>query len=137
MHCAWQVGAMNVSNIPNFPPPSHPSWSLIMEMAVPNLQQCNCSLEQWHEYGICRSSLDLAPSAFSFGVRGHDPFGEHIQQKSSIVPQMYDCFHQEAPTNFKNVFSTVCIRATRSTDSEGRRFETLGQQLEGHANGSV
>ena len=137
-HCAWLLGAggLNLSTIPTYPPSNH-LLSQILEMAMPDKQRCTCDLMQWREYSICRSSLDLASSAMSFGIKGDDPWGKRIYGESTMTPKTFDCYDFEKPVDFDNEFSPVCVGKEALVDPEGRRFETLSRLLNDFSNGSV
>merc|ERR1712032_415174 len=105
-------------------------------MLVPDRQRCNCALELWEDYAICKSSLAVASRALSFGIFGFDPWAEHVHRMTNVIPELFDCFNSKRP-EFKNNFSALCLAASAFTDSSGRRFETLSRILEGSNNESV
>jgi hypothetical protein len=95
----------------------------------------NCELERFGEphdggYLLCGNLLRTGSSPYSYGISGYDGWGCDVSQRVASPVHQYDCFNVTRPhcAAGQVVFHEECIAATTFED-EGRRFDTLEQQV--------
>lgn len=96
----------------------------------------NCELARFGEkhdggYMTCGNLLAGVKSAYSYGISGYDGWGCQISTDLKVPIHQYDCFnttHPLCPTG-KPVFHPECIAGTRTTDPEGRLFDSMESQF--------
>ena len=96
----------------------------------------NCDLARYGEPGdggylLCRNLLQDVRSAYSYGISGYDGWGCQVSTELRVPVHQYDCFnttHPSCPTG-RPVFHPECIAGERSTDPEGRVFDSLQAQF--------
>jgi hypothetical protein len=114
---------------------------MLFEMLRP-VALTSCRLERFGErhdggYLMCGNLLDGASSAYSYGIAGYDKWGCDVATRFDLTLHQYDCFD---PTRTmcpgrKLVFHEECIGEVAQT-VEGRRFDTLANQLERNGDAS-
>lgn len=70
---------------------------------------CHCEIGGTEEYKMCQAAIDNADSAWSFGVKGYDPWGYYLNKQFAMVPNAYDCYDPRKPTDFESNFAAVCL----------------------------
>lgn len=86
---------------------------------------CGCEGAGVPGYGLCQAAVDNADSAWSFGIKGYDPWGHSLNEKFGMVPNTFDCYDTRKPTDFESNFAAVCV----SLDAPGIvEKETHGQR---------
>ena len=96
----------------------------------------NCELARYGEahdggYLACRNLLSAVRSAYSYGISGYDGWGCQISTELKVPVHEYDCFNTREPAcpTGKPVFHPECVAGTRSTDAEGRLFDSMEHQF--------
>lgn len=96
----------------------------------------NCELKRFGEpndggYLLCANLLNDVQSAYSYGISGYDGWGCHISRQLTVKVHEYDCFNLQAPVcdGGSLVFHPECVAGNRSTDSDGRLFDTPESQI--------
>ena len=97
----------------------------------------NCDLARYGEthdggYLVCKNLLGDVRSAYSYGISGYDGWGCAISTELSVPVHQYDCFNTTRPScpGGRPVFHPECIAGARSTDAEGRLFDSLQSQFD-------
>ena len=96
----------------------------------------NCELARYGEhndggYLACRNLLTDVKSAYSYGISGYDGWGCQVSTELKVPVHQYDCFNTTQPScpTGKPVFHPECIAGSRSTDAEGRVFDSMASQF--------
>ena len=96
----------------------------------------NCDLKRFGEandggYLLCGNLLNNVQSAYSYGISGYDGWGCDISRQLKVKVHEYDCFdlHEPVCAGGALVFHPECVAGTRSTDSDGRLFDTPEAQI--------
>jgi len=108
----------------------------MLHLVAPQPRRCQCRLERWDQYAVCREAFQASSKALSLGINGYDPWGAYVQKVHGIVPHTVDCFNTIKPADFENVFLPWCVSAI-AVAVEGRNYTTLPALLAGAANRSV
>lgn len=108
---------------------SYPVRAMFEQLAP---EACACTIDHWDQYAICEKAAAKSTNAFSFGVMGYDVWGQHVQAKYNIVPELFDCFDHRKPADFESKLFPVCLGAEEG-NFHGRTYETLPQLLKGTA----
>jgi len=92
---------------------------------------CNCKLGGTEEYKMCQAAIDNADSAWSFGIKGYDPWGHYLNKNFGMVPNTFDCYDPRKPVDFESNFAAVCL----SLDGPGivEKDNLLGMQAHGQS----
>ena len=96
----------------------------------------NCDLKRFGEandggYLLCGNLLKNVESGYSYGISGYDGWGCDISRQLKVKVHEYDCFdlHEPVCAGGALVFHPECVAGTRSTDSDGRLFDTPEAQI--------
>ena len=96
----------------------------------------NCELKRFGEandggYLLCGNLLKDVQSAYSYGISGYDGWGCDISRQLKVNVHEYDCFNLQEPVceGGTLVFHPECVAGDRSTDAEGRLFDTPASQI--------
>jgi hypothetical protein len=96
----------------------------------------NCELARYGEandggYLACRNLLGAVGSAYSYGISGYDGWGCDVSTELNVPVHEYDCFNTTRPScpGGKPVFHAECVAGARSTDADGRLFDSLQSQF--------
>jgi len=96
----------------------------------------NCELKRFGEandggYLLCANLLNDVQSGYSYGISGYDGWGCHISRQLKVTVHEYDCFNLQQPVcdGGALVFHPECVAGRRSTDSDGRLFDTPASQV--------
>jgi hypothetical protein len=95
-----------------------------------------CELARYGEdhdggYLACRNLLSDVRSAYSYGISGYDGWGCEVSTELNVPVHQYDCFdtrHPSCPTGTP-IFHAECIASSRSTDAQGRVFDSMENQI--------
>ena len=97
----------------------------------------NCELKRFGEpndggYLLCANLLTDVQSAYSYGISGYDGWGCDISRQLNVKVHEYDCFNLQQPVCAGGalIFHPECVAGERSTDGEGRVFDTPAAQIE-------
>ena len=108
--------------------------ALFAELQPVKLQ--NCELARFGEtndggYLLCRNLLQNVGSAYSYGISGYDGWGCEVSTVLRVPVHQYDCFNTKQPAcpAGRPLFHAECISGSRSTDAEGRLFDSLESQV--------
>lgn len=93
-------------------------------------------------YVWCKNVMDKlkkqnATVGLSFGIDDFDFWSQYLGDKMRIPTQLYDCFATNNNTTPITQFSVqykrydVCLGGAAETDSDGRKWETIGSYLNG------
>jgi hypothetical protein len=96
----------------------------------------NCELARYGEdhdggYLACRNLLSNVRSAYSYGISGYDGWGCEVSTELKVPVHQYDCFdtrHPSCPSG-QTIFHSECIASSRSTDADGRVFDSMQNQF--------
>ena len=96
----------------------------------------NCELKRFGEpndggYLLCGNLLKDVQSAYSYGISGYDGWGCDISHQLNVKVHEYDCFNLQQPVCDAGglMFNPECVAGARSTDSDGRVFDTPEAQI--------
>jgi len=96
----------------------------------------NCELKRFGEsndggYLLCANLLKDVQAAYSYGISGYDGWGCDISRQLKIKVHEYDCFNLQQPVCDAGalMFNPECVAGVRSTDSDGRVFDTPEAQI--------
>jgi hypothetical protein len=96
----------------------------------------NCELKRFGEandggYLLCANLLNDVQTAYSYGISGYDGWGCHISRQLEVKVHEYDCFNLQEPAcdSGSLVFHPECVAGHRSTDTDGRLFDTPQAQI--------
>jgi hypothetical protein len=96
----------------------------------------NCDLKRFGEsndggYLLCANLLKDVQAAYSYGISGYDGFGCDISRQLGVKVHEYDCFNLQRPVceGGALMFNPECVAGARSTDSDGRLFDTPEAQI--------
>jgi hypothetical protein len=96
----------------------------------------NCELKRFGEpfdggYVLCANLLNEVRSAYSYGISGYDGWGCDISRQLKVKVHEYDCFNLQRPVcdGGALMFHPECVAGARSTDSDGRVFDTPEAQI--------
>src|SRR5215218_507928 len=96
----------------------------------------NCELARYGEpndggYLACRNLLGGVRAAYSYGISGYDGWGCDISTELRVPVHQYDCFNTTRPScpGGRPVFHAECVAGARSTDADGRLFDSLQSQF--------
>ncbi len=96
----------------------------------------NCELKRFGEsndggYLLCANLLKDVQAAYSYGISGYDGWGCDISRQLKIKVHEYDCFNLQQPVCAAGalMFNPECVAGARSTDSDGRVFDTPEAQI--------
>jgi len=99
----------------------------------------NCELKRFGEpndggYLLCGNLLKDVQSAYSYGISGYDGWGCDISHQLNVKVHEYDCFNLQQPVcdGGALMFHAECVAGARSTDSDGRVFDTPEAQINGN-----
>jgi hypothetical protein len=102
----------------------------------------NCQFERLGEpndggYLMCGNHLNHAGSGYSYGIGGYDKWGCDISSRLNVRVHQYDCFNTTQPvcSAGDTVFHAECVGAADRTE-DGRRFDTIENQLERNGDGA-
>jgi len=102
----------------------------------------NCKLERFGEphdggYLMCGNLLTAVQAGYSYGIAGYDQWGCDISTKHNVPVHEYDCFDTRPPVcaTGRTAFHAECVAATSKTE-DGRRFDTIANQLTRNGDGS-
>ena len=97
----------------------------------------NCELKRFGEpndggYLLCANLLKDVQSAYSYGISGYDGWGCDISRQLKVKVHEYDCFNLQQPVcdGGALMFHPECVAGTRSTDTDGRVFDTPAAQID-------
>lgn len=102
----------------------------------------NCRIERFGEpndggYLMCANLLDDVEAGYSYGIAGYDQWGCDISRRFRVPVHQYDCFDltRTSCPGGEMIFHPECVAGTTFTDEDGRRFDTVQNQLarNGHA----
>ena len=95
-----------------------------------------CELARYGEdndggYLACRNLLSNVRSAYSYGISGYDGWGCEVSTELNVPVHQYDCFNPTRPScpTGRAIFHDECIAGSRSTDADGRLFDSMEQQI--------
>ena len=107
---------------------------LFAELQPVKLQNCD-----WARFGeandggylLCRNLLQNVGSAYSYGISGYDGWGCDVSTALKVPVHQYDCFNTKQPVcpTGRPLFHAECIAGSRSTDADGRLFDSLENQV--------
>ena len=96
----------------------------------------NCELKRFGEsndggYLLCANLLKDVQAAYSYGISGYDGWGCDISRQLQVKVHEYDCFNVQQPVCDAGalMFHPECVAGGRSTDSDGRVFDTPEAQI--------
>lgn len=96
----------------------------------------NCELARFGEandggYLLCANLLASVRSAYSYGISGYDGWGCTVSSRLKVRTHQYDCFDLKRPAcpGGDTLFHPECIGPEPSTDTGGRPFDTLANQI--------
>jgi hypothetical protein len=96
----------------------------------------NCELKRFGEsteggYLLFASLLKDVQAAYSYGISGYDGWGCDISRQLKIKVHEDDCFNLQLPVCEAGglMFNPECVAGVRSTDSDGRVFDTPEAQI--------
>jgi hypothetical protein len=102
----------------------------------------NCQLERFGEandggYLMCANLLGGVQAGYSYGINGYDKWGCDISTRLDVPVHQYDCFNTSRPAcpSGETVFHAECVGETAEI-VDGRRFDTLSNQLAGNGDRS-
>jgi hypothetical protein len=100
------------------------------------IQLKNCQLKRFGEshdggYLLCADLLQGVRAGYSYGISGYDGWGCDVSRTLNVPIHQYDCFDLRAPVceGGKTTFHAECVAGERSTDGDGRLFETPEHQF--------
>jgi hypothetical protein len=95
----------------------------------------NCRFERFGEphdggYLMCGNLLDGVAAGYSYGISGYDGWGCDVSVRLGVPVHQYDCFDHTRPpcTGGVTRFHEECV-GDRTVLAEGRRFDTLANQI--------
>jgi hypothetical protein len=102
----------------------------------------NCELQRFGEahdggYLMCANLLQDVQAGYSYGISGYDQWGCDVSTRRKVPVHQYDCFNTTVPacpTGTTN-FHAECVGDV-STAKDGRRFDTIADQLQKNGDGS-
>ena len=96
----------------------------------------NCELKRFGEsndggYLLCGNLLKDVQAAYSYGISGYDGWGCDMSRQLKVKVHEYDCFNLQQPVcdGGALMFNPECVAGARSTDSDGRVFDTPEAQI--------
>lgn len=102
----------------------------------------NCELKRFGEsndggYLLCANLLKDVQAAYSYGISGYDGWGCDISRQLKVKVHEYDCFNLQRPVCDAGalMFNPECVAGVRSTDSDGRVFDTPEAQIARNGDG--
>lgn len=116
-----------------------PEVRQLLELVAPEADYACSAEERFDQYVMCDQSFAEATGAWSFGVNGYDPWGEHVYHQHQLVPREFDCYNTNPPTTFTSEFLAVCLGDEQdvSAQRDNRAWTTLGEELRNSAAGSA
>jgi len=106
---AFDLQDVLANNVPGKTPGPHSALRKVLEQVNHVGDTCNCELGGTGEYKMCQAAIDNADSAWSFGIKGYDPWGLYLNKNFGMVPNTYDCYRTDKPVDFENNFAAVCL----------------------------
>src|SRR4051794_21888153 len=102
----------------------------------------NCELQRFGEahdggYLMCANLLQDVQAGYSYGISGYDQWGCDVSTKRKVPVHQYDCFNTTVPVcpAGATTFHAECVGDV-STTKDGRRFDTIANQLQKNGDGS-
>jgi hypothetical protein len=96
----------------------------------------NCELQRFGEahdggYLMCANLLQDVQAGYSYGISGYDQWGCDVSTRRNVPVHQYDCFNTTVPAcpTGRTNFHAECVGDT-STTTDGRRFDTIANQLQ-------
>jgi hypothetical protein len=101
----------------------------------------NCRLERFGEphdggYLLCGNLLDGVQVGYSYGISGYDQWGCDVSTRLNVPVHEYDCFDTTRPAcPATTVFHAECVGDGAAATVDGRRFDTIANQLAKNGDG--
>jgi hypothetical protein len=119
---AWLINSMRVR------------FAILAELEPVAL--ANCTLERVGSandggYLMCENLPTAIDAAYSYGVGKNDDWGCEVSRRYGVPVHQYDCFNPARPMceGGTFVFHNECVGDGAGSDDEGRRFDTLANQI--------